>query len=494
MDTTSTSATSATSATTETTPAAAARPRDIRELPAPRGWPIVGHAFVLDPPRAYAQMAQWARELGSPYRLEILGRRIVVWDDPEVAQAALRERPVRFTRNRNLRPVFQELGIDGLFSTEGQAWAPQRRLIMQSLNASHFRGFWPTLHAITQRLLARWQAAAARGETIEMTQELVRYTVDVSSALAFGEDPNTIEQEGDQRIQQHLALLFPAVMKRVMAPFPIWRHVKTAKDRALDRAVAAIHAYAHERIAVARRRLADDPLPEGTPPRSALEAMLLPSAEDDTKFSDDVIVANVLTLLLAGEDTTAHTLAWAIWLIAQHAEARGRLVAAADTALGGAAMCATHEGLKALDLFEHAGLEALRLKPVAPLLGVSTTAPEDVVGGVKVDASVRLFFLNRVSMLDPRWFGRPSEFVPERWGRERPPGCETHEVRAFMQFGTGPRVCPGRHLANVEIRLVLSMLLRNFEVELACPASEVKEVSAFTLMPDKLPVRLLPRA
>lgn len=281
-----------------------ARLRSLAELPTPPGLPLLGQALSLRPLRLARQLEDWGRELGTPYRLKLGPRQLVVFDDPEAMQALLRGRPASATRNRQFRPVFAEMGIEGVFSIEGEAWHDQRRLVMQALNPSHFRAFHPTLQAITERLQRRWGAAADEGRTLEMTHELVRYTVDVTSSLAFGEDPNTLER-GDDAIQKHLAAIFPMIMRRVMAPWPTWRHFRLPADRRLERDLAAVHAHAHATIERARRRLADE---RPAQPRHALEAMLMLADQPGSGFDDDTAVANVITLLLAGEDTTAHSL------------------------------------------------------------------------------------------------------------------------------------------------------------------------------------------
>src|SRR4029453_10193589 len=139
--------------------------------------------------------------------------------DPELLQTALRERPERYRRYSPIEAVISEMGANGLFSVEGEAWRPQRRLIMQALASTHFRAFFPALQAITERLYKHWRRAAAAGEVTDMTHDLVRYTVDVTTALAFGEDPNTIDRSGNA-IQDHLAQIFPILWARINAPFP----------------------------------------------------------------------------------------------------------------------------------------------------------------------------------------------------------------------------------------------------------------------------------
>jgi cytochrome P450 len=472
--------------------------RRLQDLPSPAGLPLLGHAHLIRPARMHLQLEQWARELGTPYRFCIGRLQALVIDDPEVAHTVLRDRPHGLTRASMFRPIFAELGIDGVFSTEGDDWLPQRKLIMGSLAATNFRGFFPTLRGITERLHRRWQRAAAAGEVLEMTQELIRFTVDATSALSFGEDPNTLEQDGNV-IQQHLAAIFPAIMKRTLAPVPYWRWLELPADRRLDRHLAAVHAYALERIAKARERLAAQP---GAEPNNALEAMLVQVDQPGSGFTDEVVVANVLTLLLGGEDTTAHSLAWTMMYLAADPALQQRMHEQALALLGDEAVCAAHEGVRELEAFEHLATEATRLRPVAPFLGLAARR-DMVVGDVAVPQGTQVMTLFRPAQISPRHFGEPMRYDPMRWQRGRgghgghgSDGGEAglvHDPRAFLQFGAGARVCPGRHLAGVEMRLVLSMLLKHFEIELACDPGEIDEVQNFTMTPSKMPVRLKPR-
>ena len=467
-----------------TRPDASSRVRRLADLPSPRGLPFIGNALQLDPKRMHHILEGWCKELGPAYTIGLGPKRVFVCSDPELLQTALRERPERYRRFAPIESVIAEMGGNGVFSVEGAAWRPQRQLIMRALASTHFRGFFPQLQAITDRLRGRWQRAADAGETVEMTQHLVRYTVDVTTALAFGEDPNTIEQSGDV-IQDHMAHIFPMIMERINAPFPLWRYIKLPKDRKLDRALEAVHRHIGELIERSRRRMREQP---AETPRNLLEAMLAAGDEPGSGITDEVISANVLTLLLAGEDTTAHTLAWTLSYLCADQRLQARLHAASTEVLGMARVCPAFEDVKKLDLFESVAHEATRLKPIVPLLYLEPLT-DVVLGDVALPAGTPLFFVLRPAMLDRKHFGEPEQFLPERWaaghGRVQP-----HDPRAYAQFGAGPRVCPGRHLAGVELRLVLSMLARNFSMELAADPTEVKEVLAFTMMPSTMPVRL----
>ena len=463
--------------------------RHLRDLPAPRGrLPVLGHAALVRPLQAHEQFERWGRQLGMPYRLQLGSVTAVVLDDVESFHHVMRERPHRWTRGARILPVSRELGFAGLFAVEGDEWATQRRLIMQALNASHFRGFFPTLHAVTTRLHARWHRAAQRGETLEMSDELMRYTVDVTSALAFGEDPNTIERDGD-RIQRHLASIFPMLMKRVMLPWPIWHWFRTAADRRLDHDVVEVRAYVDAVIERARARRVDRPRASHEAPRNVLEAMLDACDAPGSEFTRAMVHANVLTLLLAGEDTTAHSLAWTLPFLAADRARQDRLHEEARAGFGDRPVAATLEAVRGLDAFEALANEATRLRPVVPMM-VAESIADERIGDLEVPAGTRLFFLMRPQAMNPLHFDRPEAYRPERWTDPAARASGAHEPRAHNQFGAGPRVCPGRHLASVEMRLVLSMLLRNFEIELACAESAIDEVCAFTMMPSRMPVRL----
>ncbi|MFT0174878.1 cytochrome P450 [Paraburkholderia mimosarum] len=95
-------------------------------------------------------------------------------------------------------------------------------------------------------------------------------------------------------------------------------------------------------------------------------------------------------------------------------------------------------------------------------------------------------------MLDPKHFAHPEVFNPHRWKHPRDPSDGAHGQKAYLTLGAGPRVCPGRYLAGVKMRLVISMLMKHFRIELAIDPEEIEEISAFTMVPNRMPVKLHP--
>lgn len=486
--------------------------REVDDLPSPRGLPLLGNLHQLPPATHHLTLERWAAELGTPYAFRFGTTPVTVWDDIELSHAVLRERPHRYRRYASIERILKEFGCNGLFSIEGEDWEPQRRLVMQALSIPHIKAFFPTLATITDRLRRRWEAAARDGRVVEMTEDLKRFTVDVTSALAFGEDPNTLENER-VLIQEHLAMLLPTLMARVNSPIAYWHYVKFPRDRKFDEAMTEVHRHIRELMARTRARMREEASVEAceshlaethAEPRNLLEAMLALRDAPGSGITDEEVAANVLTMLVAGEETTATSIAWALLFLGSDEALQNRVSAHARRVLGDNAVCPGYGAMRELDLCEAVCTEASRLHPVAPYLSFEPL--EEVrLQGVRVPAGTKMFLLHRPAMMDPRNFVDPKRYDPDRWLHEHrhiqaastdgaPPVCPAHrgahEPRAYLQFGAGPRVCPGRHLAAVEMRLVLSMLTANFTAKLAVDPSQIQEICAFTAVPSAMPMRL----
>ena len=173
---------------------------------------------------------------------------------------------------------------------------------------------------------ARHQRPSRR--EIDVQSDLMRFTVDVTAGLAFGTDINTLESQGDV-IQQHLDRVLPTISRRLIAPFTYWRVLKLPADRRLDRHLREIHRAIQGFIAAARERMRVDPaLCEK--PSNMIEAMIAARDAGDSGVDDDDVAGNVFTMLIAGEDTTANTLAWMIYLLSRTPAAMERAVIEVD--------------------------------------------------------------------------------------------------------------------------------------------------------------------
>ena len=479
--------------TSSLTPTAPARrdssTRTLDELPHKPNLPLLGNIHQLDLGRLHEILEQWARDFGGPFTYRVGLHRVLALSDSAHIESVLRARPETFRRASTLEPIFREIGVAGVFSAEGAAWRGQRKLAMQALSARHLRGFYPTLAHVMRRLRTRWEAKARAGAVLDIADELKRFTVDSTTMLVLGHDVNTIEQDDDV-IQRKLEHVFPALSRRLFAVFPLWRLVRTPRDRRLDRAVAELRVWLRQLLDDARARLAANP-DRATHPENFLESMVSARDAEGRSFPDEVIFGNLLTMLLAGEDTTAYTLAWAVHHLCDAPDVVARLRAEADVVLGGDA---APDDLEAVNRLTYAGAvanETMRLRPVAPLLLLEANH-DVVIGEIAIPKGQWLMLLTRPPALDGAHFGDPGIFRPERWLDPDATGG-AHDASAHMPFGSGPRICPGRTLALTEMKMLLAMLYGTFDVERAGDGSAVREAFSFTMSPVDLRVRLARR-
>ena len=479
---------------------AGAAPRRLSDLGGPRGWPLLGNLLDLEIPRLHQQLEGWAGEHGPVYRLRMGMRDALVVARPDLIDGILRDRPDGWRRLPSLRAVIQEMGLDGLFSAEGDTWRRQRRLVTAAFTPSTLKRYFPLIERITERLKEQLGQAARDGAWIDLQAMLMRYTVDVTASLAFGADVNTL-QHGNGALQENIDKIFPMLMRRIYAPFPLWRYVKRPADRVFDQHLAAGHEAVSGFIQAARERIKQNPaLAER--PTNLLEAMLVAQDADGAALSEAEVTGNVFTMLLAGEDTTANTLAWTLHLLHQNPEAWRALVQDVDAALGADAVPHSFQQASGLAAVEACANESMRLRPVAPYLLLTNNVPAEV-NGIALPAGTSVFCLMRSGAVDASVAADAAEFRPSRWRAADPAADETaapsgnRQIQAASTpFGAGPRVCPGRYLAMLEMKMVLAAIARNFDlVEVGTEdGAPPRERLDFTMAPVGLRMKIKARA
>lgn len=473
--------------------------RALASLPGPPQWPVVGNLLQVDHRCMHASLERWADEYGPAYRANFGRNDVLVLSDSEAIGAMLRDRPDGWRRLSSSQRVIREMGGHGLFSAEGDDWRRQRRLVMSAFDPGHLHRYFPSLVRVTERFRAKLDAAARDGSAIDLQAMLMRYTVDVTAGLAFGIDMNTQEQPGDA-LQAHLDKVFPMMMRRIFAPVAWWRYVRLPSDRRFDAHLAKVHAAVEGFIAEARARLDADPARRERP-ENLLEALLVARDEAGDALDEAEIVGNVMTVLLAGEDTTANTLSWALYLLHRHRDAWDAMVADVDAALSdgvaGDDIPRTFDTARGLDAIERCVSEAMRLRPVAPFMLFQNNAAT-AIAGVTLPENTTVITLMRHDSVDARRVHDASGFDPDRWRMPRSDDAGASQraaLKASMPFGAGPRLCPGRYLAMLEMKMVLATIARNFElVDVATEdGTPPMERLAFTMAPLGLRMRVARR-
>jgi cytochrome P450 len=429
---------------------------------------------------------RYCRRYGPIYRASIGPRTIVVVGDPALINAILRDRPERFRRARELAAVLEEIGVKGVFSAEGAAWRRQRRAAVHALNVNHLHRYFGVIRLASERLYARLGAAAAHGEPLEIARDFTAFTLDVTCSLAFGHDLNVLGR-ADSELRRHIEVVFRGVGRRVSAPIPYWRLFRLPVDRALDRSMDALRVAVAGFVEEARQQLRKRPALREHP-ETFLQAMLA-TQQAEGRDDQEELFGNALTLLVAGQDTTAHTLSWTTWFVAREPRIQSRLAAEAQDLLGDARFPTDHQTADSFGYGEAVLRESMRLKSVASILLLESLEDTEL-RGFTIPAGTNVLLLTRFGSTQEASFARPTMFDPDRWlGKSD----SQHRSRGFLTFGAGPRFCPGRNLAFLESKTALAMLARNFEIELDPAAPAVREQFSFTTIPRGLRVRLRER-
>jgi cytochrome P450/nitrite reductase/ring-hydroxylating ferredoxin subunit len=469
--------------------------KTIKDLPSPKGQFLLGNLKDFKATDKHLVLENWVKTVGELFKISLLGKDFIVSANTELNSQILKSRPTKFRRFNKIQEIMYEMGIKGVFGSEGEEWVTYRKITAEALNVKNTRAYFPYIHTISKRLLNKLLEHSLIGNFFDIQKQMMRFTVDVTTQIAFGYDGNTLEKDDDV-IQNHLEKIFPMINKRITAPFPFWRYFKSKADKELDFSLKEVEATVNTYIQEAKKRIALNPdLREN--PSNFLESLLV-QQELEGNFSDKDIYGNVLIILLAGEDTTSNSISWALYYLAQHPEMVQKIRNEANQVYSGD-LPENYIQVSELKFAEAVSNEVIRIKPVTPTLYMQ--ALENVeIDGFEIKKGQTVMMQNKVAQTSASNFFDPDQFIPERWlainstSTNKQGQCPfsggVQKPEAILAFGGGARFCPGKYLAILEMTSTLSMICKNFDIELKGKPEDVKEVFAFTMYPDNLYIKL----
>ena len=464
---------------------------NFENLPGPKGLPIIGNLHQVTISEMNKNFENWASEYGEVYKVILGPTKFTIVSKPEIIHQLLKARPSKFRRLSKMDNILREQGVNGVFNAEGEDWKMHRKIVTKGLDLKHQQQFFPSMVTTVEKLYKKMVIASKLNQNYDIQDDLTRFTVDITTSLAFGFEMNTLEKKGGV-IQEHMEKIFPMIFKRINEPIPFYKFYKTKKDKEYDIAMNAIEKQVDEFIENTREKLKKNP-ELNEKPSNFLESILVASVEEKM-FTNLEIKGNLLTLMLAGEDTTAHSLSWIIYFLCQNPDVQTKIQQEVDTILTTDNYLKEYSNHSDFIYIEAVINESLRLKSVAPLLLLEPL--EDIeIENYLFKKETKIVALTHFASLTEDYFSDSETFNPDRWleKKEIPSKCPMHNEDAFMPFGFGPRFCPGKNLAILEMKVVLSMILKNFTIEMVTPISQIKEIMAFALMPSKFEVRLIKR-
>lgn len=351
---------------------------------------------------------------------------------------------------------------EGLLSTSGERWREQRRIVQPAFHRDSLDAIGRNAAQAADDLVARW-GDISRGAVIDMDEAMMRAALEVVGRSLLGTD---FSRDADRLARATLHAL-EVVVARARVPItpPGW--LPTPGSRRLSAAVSELDAAVADMIA-ARSASA----PGGDMLQLLLNAMDGPDGIDAREVRDEIV-----SFMVAGHETVASALMWALWLVAGDAEVAEQLAAEADAVLGD--RDATWEDLDRLPVARAVFDETMRLYPPVWLVTRRALA-DDVLGGRFIPAGSLVIMSPYVVHRDPALWEDPSAFRPQRFLDGSAPPASSH---AFWPFGAGPRICVGKDFAYLEGILLLAGLARRVTVARPPGASEPRGVPLVTLRP-----------
>lgn len=357
---------------------------------------------------------------------------------------------------RNNRLVFG----NGLLTSEGDFWRKQRKLAQPAFHRERVAAYADIMAECTRRRMANWQD----GETLDIHEELMLITMDIAAQTLFSTE---VEGAGGE-VAACLRVLQVVAMRRFQSLINLPEWVPTPMHLRLQHAVKKLERIVYGFINERRQ--------SGEDRGDLLSALLQAQDEDGTRMTDRQLRDEVLTLFLAGHETTALALTWTLMLLAQNPEAEEKLAEEVQTVLQGRRP--TMEDRAALTYTEHVVLEGMRLYP--PAWAAVRTAIEDTeIGGCTIPKGALVLALQWVVHRDPRWFPDPERFDPGRWQNDLVRRLPRH---AYFPFGGGPRICIGNVFAMTEATILLATLVQRYHFRVV-PDPPVILQPAITLRP-----------
>ncbi len=440
------------------------------DFPALEGAPALARWLGLAP--RFDVMA--TLEKGPICYTRLLGKRIYFVNDAEFVKRILLDNvanyPKSVTYRNNLRPF---LG-DGLLISEGDFWKRQRRLAQPAFHLRRLKVLAEAMAGASTRMAADWE----HGRVIDVMSSMNAVTMDIVARTLFGADVS-----GDiGKVYDAMTVLGEETGRiRPTAFFELPEFITRPRRRSFASAVATLDGIVN-RIVADRRASGET--------RDDLLSMLLEARDEETDqcMTDRQLRDELVTLFLAGHETTAIALTWTFHLLAQTPRVEALLQAEVDEVLGERA-APTFDDLERLPYARMVAEEAMRLYPPAYVFS-RRAAGEDQLGPYRMPAGAHIVISPYALHRRPDYWPEPDGFWPERFA----PGARTDRPRmAYLPFGGGQRICIGNSFAMMEHAIVLAAVVRRWRLE-AIPGREVKTEPRITLRPrGGLPMRLLRR-
>ena len=386
---------------------------------------------------------------------------------PDYARHVLCDNETNYRKGLGLIEAKPLLG-EGLLTSNGELWASQRRLLQVAFHNKRMEDFSTSMFNAAHATLERWHERASNEQVVDIAHEMVGLTINILGSTLFRIDfSETIED-----LSRDLTLLTRWAMSRMTSISRLPMRVPTPKNLRARAALRRLESLV-EKMIRQHEDLGDESL-----------LSLMTARQNGSSLNEKQTRDEVMTLLLAGHETTAATLTWVWYLLSQHPEVERRLHAELDQVLEGRRP--TLSDLPRLVYTKMVVSETLRLYPPVWLLPRKSINPDRLAHHTipaNSDVLVCVYTIHR----HPQFWDDAERFDPQRFGPDK--GAE-RDSGAYLPFGAGPRTCLGSRFGLMEVMLVVATIAQRFRLRLAGD-QKIEPEASLTLHPRHgLPMRL----
>ena len=432
----------------------------LKTPPGPKGHFLLGNLAAVS--RDWLGFyARCAKEFGDVVQLRYLHVPICLVMHPRDIEYVLVTNPGNFTKSADYRALARVLG-NGLLTNEGKPWQRQRGLIQPAFRRESITSYAVVMTRATQCMLDGWKC----GESRNVHADMMALTLEIVAQCLFGAEVAGLADRVGHAMEVVTDRFMTDAGHALVFPFDLPAFLAPARSKAIRDLNEIINGIIRQRRSSQHAR------------GDLLDALLKARDANGQPMSDAQLRDEVMTLFLAGHETTALSLSWTCYLIAQHPQVEAQLVEELQIVLGDREP--VPEDLPRLRYTEMVLKESMRLYPA--VWGIGRRAIADCeIGGYRVAAGTNIFIFQALTQRDARFFSDADTFDPERW-REDPVRSGKIPRFAYFPFGGGPRVCVGAAFAMLEATLLLAMVQREFHFDLV-PGHVVKPLASVTLRP-----------
>ncbi len=445
--------------------------------PGPRGYPVVGiNPDVRKDPLAY--ILQMQRDYGDVVRYPRFGGYGYLVSHPDDIQYILQDNHRNFIKKKNRSSRLPILLGNGLLLSDGDFWRRQRRLAQPAFHRQRIASFAEIMTSYTEAMLEQW--AAQGGQILDIAQEMTHLTLRLAGKTLFGLD---LSQEASGvrsafgQVTQEIPYPSGYILRKSLLPWIAWREPRSPSfDQGLNYLEEVVQGIIRQ-----RRETGQD--------QGDLLSMFMLAKDEETgeQMDDRQLRDEVMTMMLAGHETTSTALSWTWYLLSQHPEEERKLHAELSSVLSGRAP--TFENISHLPYTRMILEESMRLYPPAPSFNRQTVV-EDRLGGYHIPAGAHIVIAPYVVHRHLSFWNDPELFRPERFAPEQD---QKRPRYAYLPFSGGPRMCIGSNFALAEATLVLATVAQRYQLRLEPGHRVVMDPHITLRMKYGLDMELIPR-